>query len=180
MRKRLLIVVVSCLAWLGGPLVLGQTGQYAGASIGAPLLQGYYGLENALGPDVDARIRLALGLLGGFSVNVGADALFDLSTLDDAGLTTLYAGVGPSLGFAGYSTSYLGSRYGYSAFTLDATGLIGVNYALDSNLSLFGETGLGLGFIVVTARAAGFPAGASAGGAYVPFRLALGATFRIQ
>jgi hypothetical protein len=180
MRKRLLIALVSCLAWLGGPLVLGQTGQYAGASIGAPLLQGYYGLEDALAPDVDARIRLALGLLGGLAVNVGADALFDLSALDDAGLATLYAGVGPSLGFAGYSTAFGGQRYGYSAFTLDATGLIGVNYALDSNVSLFGETGLGLGFVVVTARATGFPTGASAGGAYLPFRLALGATFRIQ
>jgi hypothetical protein len=114
MRKRLLIVIVSCLGWLGGPLVLGQTGQYAGVSIGAPLLQGYYGLEDALAPDVDARIRLALGLFGGLAVNVGADALFELSTLDDAGLATLYAGVGPSLGFAGYSSVFGGQSYGYS------------------------------------------------------------------
>jgi hypothetical protein len=180
MRK--LFIVVAVLVWGGlfSGSALAQSGQYAGASIGAPILQGYYGLEDVLAPDVDARIRLALGIFGGFGISVGADALFDLSTLDDAGLLQAYAGVGPSLGFAGSSYSSLGSSYGYSVFNIDVTGLGGVKYALDPNINLFGEVGLGLGFAAVTARAAGFPTTATAGGLYVPFRLGLGATFRIQ
>jgi hypothetical protein len=155
MRKRLLaFLFVLCLGGFGGSVAFGQTGQYIGASIGAPLLQGYYGLEDAFAPDVDARIRLALGVFGGFAVNVGADALFNLSDLDNAGLATLYAGVGPSLGF------------GYGGASVDATGLIGVNYALDPGISLFGETGLGVGV--------------SSFGAYIPFRLALGVNFNLR
>ena len=176
MRKSLWVVIVLLL----GYSVSAQSGQYAGASVGAPLLQGYYGLEDALAPDVDARIRLALGIFGGFGISVGADAIFNLSTLDNAGLLQAYAGVGPSLGFAGSSYGYLGSSYGYSVFNIDATGLAGVNYALDPNINLFGELGLGLGFAAVTSRAAGFPTTATAGGLYVPFRLGLGVTFKIQ
>jgi hypothetical protein len=157
MRKVLLIVVL--LLWGSA---FAQSGQYAGVSVGAPFLQGYYGLEDALAPDVDARIRLSLGIFGGFGISAGVDALFDLGVLDDRGLLNGYAGVGPSIGFGG--SSYLGSGSGY--FSLDATGLGGVRYAIDSGLSLFAEAGLGVGYI-------------SRGGFYVPFRLGLGLNFRL-
>ncbi len=175
MYKRLLVFVV---LFLGSAFA--QSGQYAGVSIGTPFLQGYYGLEDALAPDVDARFRLSLGIFGGFGVSLGADALFDLSTLDNAGLLQSYVGVGPSIGFGGSSSSYLGSSYSYGYFDFDVTGLAGIKYALDPNINLFGEAGLGLGIFGVTARGASFPTGASAGGFYIPFRLGLGATFRIQ
>ncbi len=165
------LVVVALL--LGGS-TLAQSGQYAGVSVGNPFLQGYYGLEDALAPDVDARIRLALGIFGGFALNVGADAIFDLGVLDDRGLLNGYAGVGPSIGFGG--SSYLGSGYGY--FSLDATGLGGVSYAIDPGLSVFGEAGLGVGYYGVTSRSAGLGS-VSLGGFYVPFRLGLGLTFRL-
>jgi hypothetical protein len=156
---RTLLVVVALL--LGGT-TFAQSSQYAGVSVGIPFLQGYYGLEDALAPDVDARIRLALGIFGGFGITAGADAIFDLGVIDDRGLLNGYAGVGPSIGFGG--SSYLGSGYGY--FSIDATGLGGVRYAIDPDLSLFAEAGLGVGYI-------------SRGGFYVPFRLGLGLNFRL-
>jgi hypothetical protein len=169
MRKVLLVVILCVVSG-----ALAQSGQYAGVSIGNPFLQGYYGLEDTLAPDVDARIRLALGIFGGFALNVGADAIFDLGVLDDRGLLEGYAGVGPSIGFGGASSGGLG--YGY--FSIDATGIGGVSYAIDPDLSFFAEVGLGLGYYGVTSRAAGLSA--SLGGIYVPTRLALGLNFRIQ
>lgn len=171
MPKALLVVIVLLLS-----SAFAQSGQYAGVSIGNPFLQGYYGLEDALAPDVDARIRLALGIFGGFGINAGADAIFNLGVLDDRGLLNGYVGVGPSIGFGG--SSFGGFGYGY--FSLDATGIGGVRYAIDPNLSFFGEAGLGLGYLGVTSRALGFPTSATVGGFYVPFRLGLGLNFRIQ
>jgi hypothetical protein len=173
MRKVLLATVLSVLLGAGWG-AFAQSGQYIGVSIGNPFLQGYYGLEDTLAPDVDARIRLALGIFGGFGINVGADAIFDLGVLDDRGLLEGYAGVGPSLGFGG--GSYLSAGYGY--FSIDATGLGGVRYAIDSNLDFFAEAGLGLGYFGVTSRATGL-ASTFGGGFYFPFRLGVGLNFNL-
>jgi hypothetical protein len=173
MRKVLLAAVLFVMSG-----AFAQSGQYVGVSIGNPFLQGYYGLEDALAPDVDARIRLALGIFGGFGINVGADAIFDLGVLDDQGLLEGYAGVGPSIGFGSSSYSLAGTGYGYGYFSIDATGLGGVRYAIDSNLDFFAEAGLGLGYYGVTSRAAGL-GGVTLGGFWFPTRLAVGLNFNL-
>ena len=144
------------------------TTQYAGGSLGLPLLQGYYGLQDAfLGSDL--RFRVGLTPVGGFGFTAGADLLYDFTTFGDDNEFTLYGGGGPSLRYIGGSIA----NTGYNFFAIDLTGVGGVNYRLDPDISLFGEAGLGLGF--------GFNEGAIAGqtygGLFLPIRVALGANY---
>lgn len=151
---------------------LGTT-SYAGASLGLPLLQGYYGLENGFAGG-DLRFRLALQPFFGFGISGGADLLFDLSRFGDDNEFTLYAGGGPSLNYFG--RNFGDADLGYSLFGFDVTGVGGVNYRLDPGISLFAETGIGFGFGLVTGSDDLIPDG-EIGGLYVPIRFALGANF---
>ena len=151
---------------------LGTT-SYAGASLGLPLLQGYYGLENGFAGG-DLRFRLALQPFFGFGISGGADLLFDLSRFGDDNEFTLYAGGGPSLNY--FSRGFGANDLGYSLFGIDVTGVGGLNYRLDPGISLFAETGIGFGFGLVTGSDDLIPDG-EIGGLYVPIRLALGANF---
>ncbi len=146
------------------------TTQYAGGSLGFPLLQGYYGLQDAfLGGDL--RFRLALQPLFGFNFVVGADSLHDITTFGDDDEFTLYAGGGPSIGYITGSVNTVGYNY----FAFDVTGVGGVNYRLDPSISLFGELGLGLGFGFGGGVVAGTQT--SVGGLAIPIRLGLGANY---
>ena len=152
---------------------LGTT-SYAGGSLGLPLLQGYYGLENGFA-GADLRFRLALQPFFGFGISGGADLLFDLNRFGDDNEFTLYAGGGPSLNY--FSRGFGPNDLGYSLFGFDLTGVGGVNYRLDPGISLFGEVGLGFGLAFVTSSNNLIPDNSGIGGLYVPIRLALGANF---
>ena len=139
MRKLAILLVTSVALTLGAASAQSfsaqyDTTQYAGGSIGLPIT-GYYGVSDMLFEDSDVRFRV--GVLPFFLsyVNIGADVLFPLATLDDAGDFTLYAGGGPSIGFgfAGF-------------FYADLTVLAGVDYRINDQISVFGEAGGGIGF----------------------------------
>lgn len=153
---------------------LGTT-SYAGGSLGLPLLQGYYGLENGFAGG-DLRFRLALQPFFGFGVTGGADLLFDLDRFGDDNEFTLYAGGGPSLNYFSRGYDVAGFDTSYSFLGIDVTGVGGINYRLDPGISLFAETGIGFGIGFITSRG-DVPDNASIGGLYVPIRLALGVNF---
>lgn len=171
------LIAVSTLG-LGGALAqdlvvtpepdFGVTTQYVGGSLGYPGLQAYYHSEDIdFIEDSDIRFRASISPFGGFSFLVGADALFDLTELSDDGNLDLYAGGGPAVGFAsGFVTDINGNRVSYSGFALELSGVIGVNYRLNQDISLFAEGGLGFGFV-----------SASAGGFAPTFRSGLGANY---
>lgn len=167
--RKLLILFILCAAFMMGSGL--AQGRYAGVSIGTPTLQGYYGLgEGVFIDNADTRIRLALGAFGGFGFEVGADLLFDGGVLDDEGLFTWYYGFGPGLGF--YNTTIGG--FDYSALRINATGLGGVEYAINENFSAFGEVGAGLGIRIGTGDFVGVNAPSLL---YLPVRVGIGAKF---
>ena len=131
--RKVLYTILATLLFSGGAAF--AQASWAGVSLGWPLLQGYYGMEDALGNDLDLRGRLAIQPLGGIGFAVGADALYDAATLDDEGNFLLYVGGGPSIGTL------------VGGFGFDVTGLAGVEYALeDTSTTIFGETRLGIGY----------------------------------
>lgn len=131
--RKILLTMLAALVMSGGA-AFAQT-SWAGVSLGWPLLQGYYGVEDALSDNLDIRGRLAVQPLGGIGFAVGADALYEAALLDDEGNFLLYVGGGPSIG------TLLGG------FGFDLTALAGVEYAFeDTSTTIFGETRLGVGY----------------------------------
>lgn len=178
MRK--LIATLASLAALGLGGALAQdvdvdirfddaTSQYVGGSLGIPGFQVYYHSEEMdfIGENSDVRFRLSVSPFGGFAVLVGADALFELSELDDEGVFNLYAGGGPAIGFAGATIN--GTEFGGVLF--DVSGLLGVNYRVSEDLSVFAEGGAGFGFWAVSDGTA------SVGGFMPTFRSGLGVNY---
>lgn len=149
-----------------------QSGQYAGAFLGYPIA-GVYGLEDFLGKDADLRFRVSLAPFYGLGISVGADALFDIAPLDEAGRLRAYGGGGAELGFWSVRNSF-GS---VSVFTIDAIGTIGVDYPIDESFGIFVETGLGFGFNIGGASSV---IGAPTVGFFSPtFRGGLGLKFKL-
>lgn len=107
-------------------------GQYAGVSVGYPqYLTGYYGLEDMVAPGADLRFRVGTTF---FSFGAGADVLFDVVQVEDQPIT-LYAGggLGADLIFVG-------------GFDINVTGVFGGKYAINPDMSVFTEAGLGIGY----------------------------------
>lgn len=156
MRKIVLTTLAALM--LSGGAAFAQ-GSWAGISLGWPVLQGYYGMQNALGENLDLRARLGIHPIFGIAVNVGADALYQIQSFGDANEFDLYAGGGPSVGFI--------TAAGVGGFTFDLTGLVGIEYNLNETTGIFGETRLGVGYVSV----AGF------GGVAPAYGGALGANF---
>jgi hypothetical protein len=121
---------------------------WAGASLGInPLISGYFGIPGLIG-DIDVRFRAGLNFLGGFGFNAGADALFNITTLDEI---NVYAGGGPSLSYSTWSWGVPGfAVVDVTSFGIGLSGLAGAEYRLDRNLGLFGELGLGLQYVSVS------------------------------
>lgn len=132
MRKVLLTILAALV--LSGGAAFAQNASWAGVSLGWPLLQGYYGMENALGNNLDLRGRMAIQPLGGIGFAVGVDALVQGGTFGDQNEFDVYFGGGPSIGTL------------VGGFGADVTALAGVEYDLDVQTALFGEARLGVGF----------------------------------
>jgi hypothetical protein len=168
--KKIVLLVLLLLS----TLTFAQSGQYAGAFLGYPIA-GIYGLEDFLGKDADLRFRVSLSPFYGLGVGVGADALFDIAPLplDEAGKLRAYGGGGAELGFASYRNSFAS----VSVFTIDALGILGVDYPIDKSFGVFFETGLGIGFniggysSIVGAPSVGFFSPAFRGGIGIKFKL---------
>ena len=167
MKKIVMIILV-----LLSTLSFAQSGQYAGAILGYPIA-GIYGLEDFLGKDADLRFRVSLSPYYGLGLGVGADALFDIAPLDDAGKLRAYGGGGAGLGFISVGNQYAS----VTAFTLDVTGVIGVDYPIDDTFGIFVETGVGIGFnIGAYSSVFGAPV---LGGVGPAFRGGLGVKFKL-
>jgi hypothetical protein len=166
--KKLLGIGILLLA----SVTFAQSGQYAGAFLGYPIA-GIYGLEDFLGKDADLRFRVSLSPFYSLGIGVGADALFDIAPLDEAGKLRAYGGGGAELGFASYRNSFAS----VSVFTIDALGILGVDYPIDESFGVFFETGLGIGFniggysSIVGAPSVGFFSPAFRGGIGIKFKL---------
>ena len=131
--RKVLYTILATLLFSGGAAF--AQASWAGVSLGWPLLQGYYGMEDSLGENLDLRGRLAIQPIGGVGFAVGADALYDASTLGETDDFLLYVGGGPSIGTL------------VGGFGFDVTGLVGVEYAFeDTSTTVFGETRLGVGY----------------------------------
>ncbi len=124
---------------------------WVGASTGYPFgLTAHYGLGDALGDGVDLRFNGQFAFAGGLTestigFNVGADALFNIPV--DAEDIKVYAGAGPSLGFAltTYNAGVGGGSLG--GFALGAQGLAGAEYLVTEEIGLFGELRVGFRYV---------------------------------
>jgi hypothetical protein len=168
--KKLLIAAAAIAIFAGGTAFSQNfsaqynTSQYAGAVLGVPLTA-HYGISDLIWQGTDVRFRVSIvPLFTLTSVSVGADVLTELTTFDDAGRFVLYGGGGPNVGFASFSGVA-------SGFYADVTGLLGVDWRFAEDLSVFVETGAGVGY-----GAAGFM-GANLGGLMFAFRGGLGLLF---
>ena len=112
------------------------TTQWAGVGLGYPVTF-YYGISDLLGDTTDVRFRASSYF---FNVVLGADALFDITTLDDLPVD-IYAGGGPTLGFG-----FAGRGFG-----IGVNGSVGGEYRLSEQLGLFAE--LGVGYVFYTGSA---------------------------
>lgn len=107
------------------------TTQWAGVALGYPFTF-YYGVEDVF-QDADIRARLSSYL---FDVSVGADVLFDITTLEELPVT-VYAGGGPNIGLA----------FGFgNAVGIGLSGVVGAEYRFDEQIGAFLDVGAGATF----------------------------------
>jgi len=112
-----------------------NTTQWAGVALGYPFSV-YYGVNNAIGNNIDVRGRLTYGF---WNIGVGADILYDAMTLQDTPLT-IYVGGGPNFNYGFYG---VGIGIGLSAVG-------GVEYRFSDQLGAFAELGAGYTFYLQT------------------------------
>ncbi|MEX2501513.1 MAG: hypothetical protein WD336_03980 [Trueperaceae bacterium] len=151
MRKLAILLVTAVALTLGTASAQNfsatyDTSQYAGGAIGLPFT-GYYGISDVFAENTDLRMRVSVWPFGIFYAAVGADFLLPIVELTDDGMLNLYAGGGPSIGFA----SFLGTGGIYG----DLTGLIGLDVRFSQELSVFVEAGGGVSFASVGGVAGG-------------------------
>src|SRR6056297_3144541 len=80
-----LIVLAAGSAWAQGFSAEYDTSEYAGVGAGLPF-GAFYGLSDALGPNVDARFRVGvIPFPGLFAILIGADVLTEVAEFGDAG-----------------------------------------------------------------------------------------------
>jgi len=134
MRKFLLIILATLT--LGASSAFAQddmmmsSHQWAGVGLGYPV-SFYYGLENGLSEGIDLRFNATSYF---FNLSVGADALVDITTLDNLPVT-IYGGGGPNVAFLFSGNLGIG-----------AGGVIGGEYMIDEQISAFLELGAGYTF----------------------------------
>ena len=138
-RKALLSL--ACVLVLGTGSSLAQSNDIYGAgSLGIDILpsgtffniNSYVGFEDLISDGIDVRANLGLITAGDLLVQLGADALFAFQ-FDPGSPITIYAGGGPRVVFGGATD-----------FAIGAVG--NFDYALQPNLSIFGEFDLDLYF----------------------------------
>ncbi len=139
MRK--VLIALFAVALIGGSSALAQdmmgvqydTTQYAGLGLGYPF-QVYYGMNNALGDNLDVRARLSTYF---WNISLGADVLTTVAHLESAPVS-VYVGGGPNLDYL-----FLG---GSNTVGIGLSALAGAEYRFDPNWAAFGELGLGYTF----------------------------------
>ena len=134
-RKALLSL--ACVFALGAGSSLAQSNNLYGAgSLGLDIINGgayfninsYLGFEDLISEGIDLRANLGLITTGNVLVQLGTDVLFGFQ-FDETSPITIYAGGGPIVVFGGATD-----------FGLGAVG--NFDYALQPDLSLFGEFNL--------------------------------------
>lgn len=176
MRKFLLVILATLTLGLSSAFAqddMATSGQYAGAILGYPI-SGVYGLEDVLGEGIDLRFNASLNPFFGLGINVGADALIDISSLEltNANDILIYGGGGVNAGFLSVGNAIAS----VSAFSLGLSGVIGGEYMFDDAFGLFLETGAGAAFNIGSASTL---AGAPTIAGFSPtFRGGLGVKFR--
>ena len=137
---RKVLLSLACVLALGAGSSLAQNDLYAGASTGIDLFVGdayfnfntYLGFEDLISEGVDVRANLGIIAIGDLLVKLGGDALFAFQ-FDEGSPITIFAGGGPRLVFG--SATDVG------------IGVVGnFDYALQPDISLFGEFDLDLYF----------------------------------
>ena len=151
---RKVLLSLACVLALGAGSSLAQNDLYVGGSLGGDFLpfgtyfniNSYLGFEDLISEGIDVRANLGIITTGNLLVQLGGDALFAFQ-FDEGSPITIFAGGGPRLVFGG--------------FTDVALGVVGnFDYALQPNLSLFGEFNLDVYFIDGVAAVPGIEAGA--------------------
>jgi hypothetical protein len=122
----LTFAVILCLTAIQS----GRANTYAGLSFGLPTISAYLGFQDDIAGG-DLRIRVGANFYEEFGLDIGADLLFDIAEL--ASNIDVYVGVGPEISFF--------EEEGISFFGLGALGLVGLEYNLSQQLSVFAEAG---------------------------------------
>lgn len=132
MRK--MLIALFAVAVLGAGSALAQdmsvqydTTQWAGVGLGYPF-QVYYGIDNAVGQDLDLRVRVSSYF---WNVSLGADILTPITTIENMPIT-VYAGGGPNV-------DYLFS----AGLGIGVSGLVGAEYRFNQDYGAFLELGAG-------------------------------------
>ena len=127
-----LIVLAAGSAWAQGFSAQYDTSEYAGVGAGLPF-GAFYGLSDALGPDVDVRFRVGvIPFPGLFAILIGADVLAEVADVgDQAG--GVYIGAGAGATYA----NIVGTR----GFGVEASAIVGVHLRFSEGVSGFLEGG---------------------------------------
>lgn len=110
-----------------------DTSQFVGASLPLPLGI-HYGIEDVdlLGAASDLRFRLSGNLLFAGNISLGADAMFDITQIED--IIQIYGG--PSL--------ELGTTIAFTSPTIGLGAFVGGEYRFNRELGFYVELGTGL------------------------------------
>lgn len=146
--RKLLIVLLTALS-LGAGSAFAQDNmmagtQWVGASTGFPLgINLHYGLPDLIAQDLDLRINLsAVSFIfdGAFNISGGADVLYHLNLETQNALPVdVYAGGGLDIGVSLRGDDASTTAVEGAGISLGVAGLVGAEYALSSELGLFGE-----------------------------------------
>lgn len=128
----LLFVLVASSAWAQGFSSQYETSEYAGVGAGLPF-GAFYGVSNALGTGVDARVRVgAIPFPGLFALMIGADVLAEVANLNGE-IGGAYIGAGAGANYA--------NLVGAIGFGVEASALVGVHLRFSEGVSGFVEGG---------------------------------------
>jgi len=137
MRKVLITLLAITVFGVGAAFAQSDMGvqynttQWAGVALGYPF-QVYYGVDNAIGNNIDVRGRLSYAF---WNLGIGADVLYNVTQIQGMPLT-VYVGGGPNFNFGFYG---VGIGIGLSA-------LAGAEYRINDQFGAFGELGAGYTF----------------------------------
>lgn len=137
---RKVLLSLACVLALGAGSSLAQNNLYAGGSTGIDIFvgnayfnfNGYLGFEDLISEGVDVRANLGLITIGDVLIKIGGDALFAFQ-FDEGSPITIFAGGGPRVVFGAATDVGLGAVGNF-------------DYALQPDISLFGEFDLDLYF----------------------------------
>ncbi len=136
MRKVLITLLAITVFGVGAAFAQSDMGvkynttQWAGLGLGYPF-QLYYGVNDALGNNIDVRARLSSYF---WNISLGADALYTVASLDSAPVH-IYVGGGPNVDYL-----FLG---GTNSLGIGLSAVVGAEYRINEQFGAFGELGAG-------------------------------------